>query len=111
MWLSTATGVRGILTDLDISVDHEDKEGMTLSIPAYRRDVARPADVVEEILRIHGYDHIPLPGRMKVSLSDRPKPDPEVLRKEWGRHFGRTRIQRDDAQFTCASQPCHPDCG
>lgn len=75
--------VRGILTDLDISVDHEDKEGMTLSIPAYRRDVARPADVVEEILRIHGYDHIPLPGRMKVSLSNRPKPDPEVLRKEW----------------------------
>lgn len=75
--------VRGILEDLDISVVKEAPTGLDLSIPAYRRDVTRPADVVEEILRIHGYDHIPLPGRMKVSLSDRPKPDPEVLRKEW----------------------------
>ena len=75
--------VRGILSDLDIAIREEDAEGMRLEVPAYRRDVTRPADVVEEVLRIHGYDHIPLPGRMKVSLSDRPNPDPEQLRTEW----------------------------
>mgnify|MGYP002620186826 CR=1 FL=1 len=75
--------VRGILADLDIQVRAEDADGLDLTVPAYRRDVTRPADVVEEILRIHGYDHIPLPGRMKVSLSDRPHPDPERMRTEW----------------------------
>ena len=74
--------VKGILGDLDIAVEGEDADGLDLGSPAYRRDVTRPADVVEEVLRIHGYDHIPLPGRMKVSLSDRPSPDPEALRKE-----------------------------
>ncbi|MDC0600237.1 phenylalanine--tRNA ligase subunit beta [Flavobacteriales bacterium] len=87
--------IRGILGDLDITASKEDQEGLQLTVPAYRRDVTRPADVVEEILRIHGYDHIPLPGRMKVSLSDRPQPDPEVMRKEWsgilvGRGFHET---------------------
>ena len=73
---------KGILLDLDFTIEKEDDLGLDLCCPAYRRDVTRPADVVEEVLRIHGYDHIPLPGRMKVSLSDRPSPDPEALRKE-----------------------------
>ena len=72
--------VRGILGALDIRVVKEEQDEMVLEVPAYRRDVTRPADVVEEILRIHGYDHIPLPGRMKVSLSSKPDPDPESLR-------------------------------
>jgi len=72
--------VRGILGALDIRLVSEENEEMVLEVPAYRRDVTRPADVVEEILRIHGYDHIPLPGRMKVSLSSKPDPDPESLR-------------------------------
>lgn len=87
--------VCGILADLDIVVTAQDDAGLDLLSPAYRRDVTRPADVVEEILRTHGYDHIPLPGRMSISLSDRPKPDLEALRKEWagilvGRGFKET---------------------
>ncbi|MBL6645631.1 MAG: phenylalanine--tRNA ligase subunit beta [Flavobacteriales bacterium] len=74
--------VRGILGALDIGIQSE-KDGMlALEVPAYRRDVTRPADVVEEVLRIHGYDHIPLPGRMTVSLSAKPNPDPEQLRND-----------------------------
>ncbi len=72
--------VKGILEALDIIISAEDEKGMTLSVPPYRRDVTRPADVVEEILRIHGYDHIPLPGSMTVSLSSKPDPDAEQLR-------------------------------
>lgn len=74
--------VRGILSALDIAVKSASDAGLDLEVPAYRRDVTRPADVVEEILRIHGYDHIPLPGRMKVSLSAKPNPDPESLRND-----------------------------
>ena len=74
--------VKGILAELDIRVASEDAEGLSLEVPPYRRDVTRPADVVEEILRIHGYDHIPLPGRMTVSLSAKPDPDAEQLRNE-----------------------------
>ena len=76
------TRVKGILAELDIRVASEDAEGLSLEVPPYRRDVTRPADVVEEILRIHGYDHIPLPGRMTVSLSPKPDPDAEQLRNE-----------------------------
>ena len=77
--------VKGILADLDIQVLSEEDGALSLRVPAYRRDVTRPADVVEEILRIHGYDHIPLPGRMAVSLSPKPKPDPEQLRNDLAR--------------------------
>ena len=77
--------VKGILADLDIQVLSEENDALSLSVPAYRRDVTRPADVVEEILRIHGYDHIPLPGRMTVSLSPKPNPDPEQLRNDLAR--------------------------
>lgn len=72
--------VTGILGALDIAIDEADENGLLLSVPAYRRDVTRPADVVEEILRIHGYDHVPLPGNMTVSLSSKPDPDAEQLR-------------------------------
>ena len=74
------TRVKGILGALDIAILTETPEVLSLEVPAYRRDVTRPADVVEEILRIHGYDHVPLPGRMKVSLSPKAHPDPEALR-------------------------------
>ena len=74
--------VKGILEDLDFTIGREDEDGLDLDCPAYRRDVTRPADVVEEILRIHGYEHIPFSGRMKVTLSERPSPDPEAMRRE-----------------------------
>ncbi len=74
--------VRGILEALDMRIRSEQDGMLHLEVPAYRRDVTRPADVVEEILRIHGYDHVPLPGRMTVSLSPKPDPDPEQLRNE-----------------------------
>jgi phenylalanyl-tRNA synthetase beta chain len=53
-----------ILKNLDIEVTNS--EGLTweLNVPAYRRDVTRPADVVEEILRIYGFDKVPMPERV-----------------------------------------------
>ncbi len=47
----------------------EDAEGIDLLVPAYRVDVQRPCDVVEDILRIYGYDHVEIPTQLKSSLT------------------------------------------
>jgi phenylalanyl-tRNA synthetase beta chain len=52
-----------------MQITKEDAEGITLSVPAYRVDVQRPCDVVEDILRIYGYNNIEIPTTVKSSLS------------------------------------------
>ena len=51
-----------------------------VAAPSYMVDVYRECDVVEEILRIYGYDNIALPHHMKMSVCATPKPDPEAVR-------------------------------
>lgn len=69
--------VRAILNDLDICVTNASEDGLQLEVPLYRTDVQREADVVEEILRIYGYNNIDIPSRMHTSLSKAPQPDVE----------------------------------
>jgi len=69
--------VRAILTDLEICITAESDEGLQLEVPLYRTDVQREADVVEEILRIYGYNNIEVPTRMHSPLSRAPQPDVE----------------------------------
>lgn len=69
--------VRMILSALEIEIIEETEAALTLRVPAYRADVTRPADVVEEILRIHGFDRVPLPKRMAVTLDVVDGPDRE----------------------------------
>ena len=52
--------VKDILVKLDIKIDSETDLGLGLSVPSYRVDVTREADIVEEILRIYGFDNIEL---------------------------------------------------
>lgn len=68
-----------ILNDLEIEIIKEESDSLQLSIPNYRADVTRPADVVEEILRIYGFNSIDFPKGLKSSTSNAPKPDPEKL--------------------------------
>ena len=65
---SYATVVQ-ILEDLDIKVLNEEGGLLTLSIPMYRSDVTRPEDVIEEILRIYGFDRVSIPDRVHSSLT------------------------------------------
>jgi phenylalanyl-tRNA synthetase beta chain len=58
------SAVREICGNLDVLIQEETATSLTLQIPAYRKDVTRPADVIEEVLRIYGFDKIPLPSRM-----------------------------------------------
>jgi len=71
--------VKGILRDLDFIVLEEDEQGLLLQVPAYRVDVTREADVVEEVLRIYGYNEIGMPGKLHSSIVLSPKPDKEKL--------------------------------
>jgi phenylalanyl-tRNA synthetase beta chain len=68
-----------ILSNLDIKLLSEENGVADLDIPAYRVDVVREADVVEEVLRIHGYNAVPVPTKWNASLSQFIKPDPEKI--------------------------------
>jgi phenylalanyl-tRNA synthetase beta chain len=57
-------------------------DGWKLRIPLYRVDVTREADVVEEVLRIYGYDKVDFPEGLKSSISIAPKPDPEKVQNQ-----------------------------
>ncbi|NWJ52035.1 MAG: phenylalanine--tRNA ligase subunit beta [Bacteroidetes bacterium] len=72
--------IKSILESLEIKVLSQHNEGMLLSIPTFKVDVTREADVIEEILRIYGYNNIEISDRLNATLSYRPKPDTEKLR-------------------------------
>ena len=60
--------IKSICESLEMKVLNETAEGLTLEIPAYRVDVQRPCDVVEDILRIYGYNNVEIPTQLKGSL-------------------------------------------
>ena len=60
--------IKSIVTSLEMEILSEDADGINLSIPAYRVDVQRPCDVVEDILRIYGYNNVEIPTQLKSSL-------------------------------------------
>ena len=63
-----AETVKSIVTSLEMVVEKESEEGLVLRVPAYRVDVQRPCDVVEDILRIYGYNNVEIPTQLKSSL-------------------------------------------
>ncbi|MBQ7494387.1 MAG: phenylalanine--tRNA ligase subunit beta [Bacteroidaceae bacterium] len=64
-----AETVKSIVTSLEMRIEEETAEGLKLMVPAYRVDVQRPCDVVEDILRIYGYNNIEIPSSLNSSLS------------------------------------------
>ncbi|MCB9163275.1 MAG: phenylalanine--tRNA ligase subunit beta [Flavobacteriales bacterium] len=61
-----ADAIVRILELLDFTVTDRNAHRVIVQVPSYRLDVLRPADVIEEILRIHGYDHVPIPEHTQV---------------------------------------------
>lgn len=61
--------IKEIVTSLEMKIVEETKEGIKLHVPAYRVDVQRPCDVVEDILRIYGYNNVEIPTSVKSSLT------------------------------------------
>ena len=60
--------IKRICESLEMKVLGESAEGLQLEVPAYRVDVTRPCDVVEDILRIYGYNNVEIPTQLKSSL-------------------------------------------
>jgi phenylalanyl-tRNA synthetase beta chain len=80
--------VKSILTSLDIKINNVTETALALSIPPYRVDVTRPADVVEEVLRVYGYNNIQFSNKLSTSL-------PEVNffdQDQWERKIGRQLV-------------------
>lgn len=62
--------IKSILASLEIKVNNVTETGLGLTIPAYRVDVQRQADVVEEILRVYGYNNIAIGEKLNASMSN-----------------------------------------
>jgi phenylalanyl-tRNA synthetase beta chain len=67
--------VKDILKSLEIIIENETETGLDLLVPPYRVDVTREADVIEEILRIYGYNNIEIPTQVKSALQTAEKPN------------------------------------
>lgn len=61
--------IKSILESLEMEIKSESSHGLELSVPSYRVDVRRPCDVVEDILRIYGYNNVEIPTQLKSSLT------------------------------------------
>ena len=72
--------IKKILTALEIGIEKEDGDTLNLLVPPYRVDVKREADIVEEVLRIYGFNNVEVPGKVNASLSYAPKPDEHKLK-------------------------------
>ncbi len=68
-----------IIKSLGITVVMETEEELFLKVPSYKVDVTRAVDVIEEVLRIYGYDNIEIPQKVNASLNVSPKPDKELI--------------------------------
>lgn len=67
--------IRRIILALDIKIEKEDGDTLGVAVPPYRVDVQREADLVEDILRIYGYNNIEIPQQVHSTLSYAPNPD------------------------------------
>ena len=72
---------------LDFHVMDRNAQGITVQVPGNRADVRRPADVIEEILRIHGFDRVPLPARLMAPPVLHEALTLESLRRDTGAHL------------------------
>ena len=61
--------IKSIVSSLEMKITNETAEGLTLAVPPYRVDVQRDCDVIEDILRIYGYNNVEIPSTLKSSLT------------------------------------------
>ena len=77
--------VKEILKSLDITVNNEIADGLEISVPAFRADVTREIDVIEEILRIYGYNKVEAPKKIAFSPVKLSFDDQDALENSWAR--------------------------
>ncbi|MDE5678614.1 phenylalanine--tRNA ligase subunit beta [Phocaeicola sp.] len=70
-----AETIKSIVGSLEMKIVGETPEGLTLQVPPYRVDVQRDCDVIEDILRIYGYNNVEIPSTLKSSLTTKGEVD------------------------------------
>ncbi len=76
--------INAILQALGMEVVAANDQSFTVAVPTNKADVTRPADVVEEVLRVYGLDNVPVPNQMRSSMIERETPDPNEIRSAVG---------------------------
>ena len=71
--------IRKIILALDVKIESEDDGVLNVCVPPYRVDVQREADLIEDILRIYGYDNVEIPEHVNSSLSYAPRPNRDKI--------------------------------
>ena len=65
--------IKSILSSLEIKVNNVTETGLGLTVPSYRNDVQREADIIEEILRVYGYNNVGTTEKLNASISNSSK--------------------------------------
>ncbi|MFI3277429.1 MAG: phenylalanine--tRNA ligase subunit beta [Rikenellaceae bacterium] len=71
--------IRTIIEALDVKIESECEGTLCVAVPPYKVDVQREADLIEDILRIYGYNNIEVPTSVKSTISYAPSPDKNKL--------------------------------
>ena len=71
--------VKSIIRALEVEIEKESDDVLSVAVPPYRVDVQREADLVEDILRIYGYNNVEIPQQVHSTLAYAPKPDKDKL--------------------------------
>ncbi len=74
--------VKQILKGLEIQILSESNDALNVSVPAYRVDVKRESDVIEEILRIYGYNYVQIARQVRSTLNHWPNPNPYQFKEK-----------------------------
>jgi len=74
--------IKAIIEALGITVLSESNGTLNVQVPPYKVDVTREVDIIEEVLRIYGYNRIEIKRQIKASLNTSPKPDKEVVQNQ-----------------------------
>lgn len=72
--------VHDILQAMGMGISEADEDGFTAAVPTNKADVTREIDLIEEILRIYGFNNVPIPSRITTSMALAPDPDPSAVR-------------------------------
>jgi len=74
--------IKTILKGLEIKIVNETAEGLSLQVPPYRVDVKREADIIEDILRVYGYNNVEIAESVKSTIQYAPTPDTNKIRNQ-----------------------------
>lgn len=79
-----ADKVHGILEAMGMAILESDDKAFTVEVPTNKSDVLREVDMIEEILRIYGFNNVPIPSKVTTSMAIAPSPSPSEIRNKIG---------------------------